>query len=255
MAHVLNVSDLSKSYGRRNVLRGVTFALDAGQVYGVLGPNGSGKSTCLHSIAGVIDRDAGVVEVGGLSIDDVRSRLLYGFAPDDLPLIGALTGREFLQLHDRLRGRNDFDRAVDLLVAFDLERDLDLQIEGYSHGMKRKIQLIAAVMHSPQLLILDEPFRGLDPDAVIVLRQLIDTLVGNGKAVVVATHDMARAERDCDQVIILDRGSVVAHGSPDGLVETFGRGKDLETAFLVITGREGESQLKRQLITDAFERP
>lgn len=255
LSPALEVCRLSKTYGSKTALVDVSFVLEPGQTYGLLGPNGSGKSTCLHAVTGIIERDSGSVTIGGFPLGDVRSRLLFGFAADDLPLIGALTGREFLQLHDRLRARNDFDRALDLIDVFDLENELDVQIEEYSHGMKRKIQLIAAVMHSPQLLILDEPYRGLDPDAVIVLRHLIATLITQGKAVLIATHDMEKAERDCDEVVILDHGTVAATGIPNELVQRFGRGRDLETAFLVVTGREGESNAKQRRVADSFGRP
>jgi ABC-2 type transport system ATP-binding protein len=250
---ILEVSGLTKTYGRKRALTDVSFSLEPGKVYGLLGPNGSGKSTCLHVLTGLIGCDAGVVTIDGISLDQVSSRLHFGFAPDDLPMIGALTGREYVQLHDRLRGRHDFDRAVDLLVAFDLDRALDEQIENYSHGMKRKIQVVVAAMHYPTLLILDEPYRGLDPDAVIMLRTVIETMVGHGRSVLIATHDMDRAERECDEVMILHDGVLVAQGSPSELVRREGRERDLETAFLAITGTENDSLERRILVSSTFE--
>ncbi|MES2171788.1 MAG: ABC transporter ATP-binding protein [Actinomycetota bacterium] len=251
---VLSLTGLTKRYRRRPALSDVSFTLERGKVYGLLGPNGSGKSTCLHVITGIIDADSGSVHIDGLPLARPESRLRFGFAPDDLPMIGALTGREYVRLHDRLRGRNDWDRAIDLIVAFGMWHAVDEQIEGYSHGMKRKIQVVAAAMHVPALLILDEPFRGLDPDAVIVLRTVIDTMVEHGSTVLLATHDMDRAQRDCDQVMILHDGRLIAEGAPDRLIRDFGRSIDLETAYLVLTDTEHESRDRQQLVIETFER-
>jgi ABC-2 type transport system ATP-binding protein len=251
---ILEVAGLTKRYGHSVALSDVSFTLGPGKVYGLLGPNGSGKSTCLHAVTGLVQRDSGTVAIDGMSLDNVASRSHFGFAPDDLPMLGALTGREYVHLHDRLRERDDFSRACDLLTAFGLTAALDEQIENYSHGMKRKLQVVVATMHFPSLLILDEPFRGLDPDAVIMLRTVIQSLVAANRSVLVATHDMERAQLDCDEVIILHDGALIAMGSPANLIRDSGRDHNLETAFLSLTGTEHASTERRSLISSTFER-
>lgn len=249
---LLDVRGLTKSYGRTVALKNFTARLQPGRVVGLLGPNGSGKTTCLHTITGLLQPDAGHIEFDGVAVDDPTSRLKFGFAPDDLPLPGALSGAEYLRMHDALRKRRDYGRAMDLVAAFGLAAALDQQIDEYSHGMRRKIQLIAAAMHGPGLLILDEPFRGLDPDAVAVLRELMATFVRTGRGVMLATHDMALAEARCDEVLVLSRGELKGRGHPADLVGSVPGSRDLEDAFFTMTGIGQEAAARRDLVADAF---
>ena len=253
MTSALDVKHLTKSYGGRLVLRNVSFSLQRGRVYGILGPNGAGKSTCLHAIAGLIEADTGSVLIAGEANALASSRSRLGFAPDDLPLPGALTGHEFLRLHDRIRGSDDAARSTELAAAFDLDQALDRQIDEYSHGMRRKLQIIAAVMHRPLLTILDEPLRGLDPDSVAVLRHLIATLTSSGRTVLIATHDMDRAEDDCDEVLILANGQLIAQDEVAALVQHEGDGHSLERAFFRLTGRADIAAAKLAAVTHFLE--
>lgn len=229
--------------GIRGNLEGVLPGLDQ-----LLGPNGSGKSTTLHILTGLLDASRGSVEVNGVPIEDKESRQWIGFAPDDLPLPSSLTGTEYLDLHHRLRKRDDREVADQLADVLGLEEALGRSISGYSHGMKRKLQLIAAVMHSPELLILDESFRGLDPEAAAVLRDLLGMFARAGGSVLIATHDMLRAELDCDRVMILHNGEQAALGSPSGLREAYGGPASLEAVFLQATKlNEFQAQRREQL--------
>lgn len=245
---------LSKRYGKRTVVDSVSFVVRAGSVTGLLGPNGAGKSTCLHMLTGAVTPDAGTISIGGIAAADPRAKLLFGFAPDDLPLPEALTGREYLAFHDRVRHRSDLDNGLQIMEALDVLSAVDQQILEYSHGMKRKVQLAAALMHSPELLILDEPFRGLDPDAMAVVAHLIQEMARRGRSVLMATHDLARAEAMCNAVVIIDRGAVAGQGSPAQLAESHGRNGSLEAAFLAMTGREADADRKKRLIIDTLER-
>lgn len=253
MAHTLSARGLTKRYGKVNVVEAVSLSVPAGTVTGLLGPNGAGKSTCLHMLTGVVSPDAGQVSIGGTLLAEPATKLRFGFAPDDLPLPEALTGREYLVFHDRLRGRKDLARGLQIMDAFDVAVAADRQIAEYSHGMKRKIQLAAALMHTPDLLILDEPFRGLDPDATAVLDFLVESMSSSGRSVLMATHDLARAEASCGEVVILDGGRVVGAGTPRDLTSRYGRGVSLETAFLVMTGREQDASRKKKMISENFE--
>lgn len=229
---LLEVTQLGKRYGKTAVLAGLDLTVRAGEVHGLLGPNGSGKTTALHAMTGLVAADSGSVNVVGLPIASPGARQLIGFAPDDLPLPQAMTASEFLDLHDALRERDDRDTARTISCLLDLDIGSRRLIAHYSHGMKRKLHLIASVMHVPDVLFLDEPFRGLDPRTGAVLRQLITALARAGSGVVVATHDMLRAERDCDSVTILADGQVLADGSPQALIAASPSAINLEEVFL-----------------------
>lgn len=250
---VVEAQGLVKRYGATTALDGVDFDLRSGRIVGLLGPNGAGKSTCLHLISGLQTPDAGSVTIGGIPAAEPAAKQLFGFAPDDLPLPAALTGREYLRLHDRLRRREDLERGLVLLEAFDIADAADRQIVEYSHGMKRKIQLASAIMHAPELLILDEPFRGLDPDSVAVLSHVIAEFVADGRTVLIATHDLARAQTTCDEVLIIDRGVIAGSGEPGRLVAQHGSGIDLEAAFLALTGREHDAARRKRLVSDSLK--
>jgi ABC-2 type transport system ATP-binding protein len=250
---VLEVRSVAKRYRKKTALDDVSFALRSGRVYGILGPNGSGKSTLLHIITGLISPDGGEVLVASEPITKPSARSRLGFAPDDIAMPTLLTGREFLQLHDRLRRRDDSARAGELAAAFDLTDALDRQLDEYSHGMKRKIQLVAAVMHLPDLLILDEPLRGLDPDSVSVLRHLVSSLAGMGHTVLIATHDMARAQDDCDEVLIMNEGRLIAQDTPAAMMSAAGAPESLERTFFQLTGRMATTEAKKSLIDESFQ--
>jgi len=252
MTTILSAQALTKKYGARAALRDVALAIEAGRIHGLLGPNGSGKTTALHIITGLIPADRGAVRIGGIDVGDTASRRALGFAPDDLPLPAALTGREYLRLHDALRGRDDASRADVLADALGIADDLSKPVGDYSHGMQRKLQLVAAVMHEPRLLVLDEPFRGLDPDAAAIVRSLLLSYARGGRGVLVATHDMLRAERDCDAVTILDHGSVAAFGTPEGLIAAYEGCVTLEDVFLRATGRLGDAARRAERVDSVF---
>lgn len=192
------------------------------------------------------------VEINGVPIEDKASRQWIGFAPDDLPLPLSLTGSEYLDLHHRLRKRDDREVAGQFAEVLGLTTAFGRSISGYSHGMKRKLQLIAAIMHSPDLLILDEPFRGLDPEAASVLRDLLKMFADSGGAVLIATHDMLRAELDCDRVLILNNGESAALGSPADLKTQHGGLDTLEAVFLHATKLDEFQAMRRNQLQAAL---
>ncbi len=252
MHDVLDAHALTKRFGRTTVLDDVSITIEAGAIHGLLGPNGSGKTTCLSLITGLLAPDAGTVLVEGVEVALPASRRRFGFAPDDLPLPDALTGREYLALHDALRGRDDRDRALELCDLLHLLDALERPVGDYSHGMRRKLQLVAAVMHEPRLLVLDEPFRGLDPESASTLRALLTAFTRGGGAVLVATHDLLRAERDCTAVTILHRGTVVAAGPPSALLAEHPDARNLDDVFLEVTGRSLDATRRLARLDAAF---
>jgi len=235
----LRVRGISKRYRRDVALQELDLEVFAGTVHGLLGSNGSGKTTALHIITGIVPADEGTVHHRGLLLKETASRLHFGFAPDDLPIPLGLTGTEFLQLHDSFRGRADFSRGEEYASVFGVREALQRPMAAYSHGMKRKVQLAAALMHQPGLLIMDEPFRGLDPQTSAVLEDAISLFTSAGGAVLLATHDLLRAEHQCDSLTMLHRGSAVATGNPKELIRKHG---SLYTCFTNSTGAQVEGR-------------
>ncbi|BEP13399.1 ABC transporter ATP-binding protein [Acidothermaceae bacterium B102] len=249
MTLALSVTGLVKSYGRFEAVRGVDLCVPAGNVVGLLGPNGSGKSSILHCVTGVLAPTRGRLEIAGHPHSSAAAKRALGFVPDDLALPTNLTGAEFLDLVRRLQPAADLDLLAELVDLLGLGEALGKLVSEYSHGMKRKLQMAAALSHSPALLILDEPFRGLDPEAHVVLRSLLEFFIAAGGAALVATHDLASAQGYCDSTFIVSAGDIVASGAPDELVARFGR-QSLEEVFLVATGLEERTRDVRRRVAD-----
>lgn len=237
VAPPLRVGGLIKRYGDTLALDGLTFDVPAGSCFGLVGPNGSGKSTTLRSIVGLVEVDQGSIEVCG---HDVASELLaaraaMGVVLDPLQLFERLTAREFLMTLAELRGI-DHDtaagRADQLFATLQLDEDADRQIAGYSHGMRKKTALAAAVLHRPQLLLLDEPFEGVDPVSARTMRTMLDRFRVGGGTVVLSSHVMDLVERLCDHIGVIDHGRMVATGPTDLLRG----GRRLEDAFIEVVG-------------------
>ena len=254
MTVLLDARGISLSRGSRRVLQPVDLRVRAGRTHALLGPNGAGKTTTLGILTGLLPPTAGRVEVDGIDIREPAARALLGYAPDDLPLPGALTGREYLTLHDRLRRRDDGERADALCRLLGIREALGRQISEYSHGMRRKLQFVAAVAHDPLVLVLDEPFRGLDPRAAALVRRYLAGFVASGRSVLVATHDLLRAERDSDHVWLLDSGCVVAEGAP-AHVRELAAADDLEQAFPRLTSDGLDDAAEERLLREVLPIP
>ncbi|MBK8446977.1 MAG: ABC transporter ATP-binding protein [Micropruina sp.] len=252
----LTVHGLTKLYGTRAGIAEASFEVRPGEIVGLLGPNGCGKSTTLHCITDYHNATSGEVLIAGHPHDRPSAKSRLGFLPDDLPLPESLSGRELLMLHAHLRPGLQLDTAYDLLEVFDLMDHLDRYVGDYSHGMKRKLQLVLALAHRPTLLVLDEPLRGLDPEAAILTSTVISSFAGSAGGVLIATHDLAEAERTCDSVVIVSQGRVVAQGAPADLKSEHGA-SSLEDVFLTLTGiRDGlAAKLRRLTLTLDINHP
>jgi ABC-2 type transport system ATP-binding protein len=237
MSSILTVADLTKKYGQFTAVHRIGFSVPAGSIVGLLGPNGSGKSSVLHCVTGVIGVTSGTITINGHPHQTAAAKATLGFVPDDLALPTNLTGAEYLDLIRRLQPACDRSLMAELLDLLGLTRALGRLVAEYSHGMKRKMQMVAAMSHSPSLLILDEPFRGLDPEAHLILRTLIDSFVATGGSALLATHDMAEAQAYCDEISIFADGRVAAAGTPASLMEEYER-SSLEEVFLMAAGIE-----------------
>ena len=237
MNSILTVVDLTKKYGQFTAARKINFSVAGGSIVGLLGPNGSGKSSVLHCVTGVIGVTSGAIIINGHPHQTAAAKAMLGFVPDDLALPTNLTGAEYLDLIRRLQPSCDRSLMAELLDLLGLTGALGKLVAEYSHGMKRKMQMVAAMSHSPSLLILDEPFRGLDPEAHLILRTLIDSFVATGGGALVATHDMAEAQAYCDEISIFADGEIAAAGTPAALMAEYER-SSLEEVFLAAAGIE-----------------
>lgn len=240
-ALALEVSGLAKSYGSTVAVAGIDLVVPAGTFYGLVGPNGAGKTTTLSMIAGLLKPDAGTIRVAGV---DARTharqaKRLIGVLPDRLRTFDRLTGRQLLSYAGLLRGldANTVERrASDLGRAFDLTSALGRSVSDYSAGMTKKIMLAAALIHSPRLLVLDEPFEAVDPVSSSVILDILGTYVSHGGTVLLSSHGMDLVERVCDRVAVIVSGQVLA----DGTVSEVRGEQTLEARFLELVGGSNE---------------
>jgi ABC-2 type transport system ATP-binding protein len=196
----------------------VSFAARPGEVTGYLGPNGSGKSTTMKMIAGLIDSSSGEILFQGKPIQEnlISYKQRMGYVPEEPHLYSHLSGIEYLSMVAQLRDLPARPAAVKidgLLHLFNLHGDRHVSISSYSKGMRQKILLAAALLHNPDLLLLDEPFSGLDVSSALILRSLVQELASRGKVVLFSSHELETVERICSHVVILHRGKIVADDS------------------------------------------
>jgi ABC-2 type transport system ATP-binding protein len=239
---VIQLSNLTKNYGNFTALKELSLTVPRGMLYGLLGPNGAGKTTALRIIAGILQPTSGTVTLGGFDVqkDPERAKSRLGFIPDRPFVYEKLTGAEFLRFVAGLYGQNgnEIDRRIDeLLSVWELSAWRDELLEAYSHGMKQKLIISSALIHRPEVIVVDEPLVGLDPKAARMLKDIFRGFVGKGGTLLMSTHTLEVAEALCDRIAIIQGGEIRAEGSMDDLrrqVES--GGADLEEIFLKLTG-------------------
>ncbi len=224
---LFEVQNALRHYGEVHALDGVSFSVEAGRVLGLLGPNGAGKSTLIRAITTLEKLDSGSIRISGVEVgeDPARARGFLGYAGQESAVDKIMTGREFLRFQAglvHLPKSESRPRIEELLRRFDLMDAADRRTEGYSGGMRRRLDLAASLMHHPRLLILDEPSSGLDYDARRRLWDILRGLRAEGTALLLATHDFEEAEELSDEVVLMSHGKVVAEGSPDSLRTALG---------------------------------
>lgn len=233
----LSVTGLLKRFGGVTAVDHVDLEIPAGTFYGFVGPNGAGKTTTLAMLTGLLRPDAGVVTVHGVDVwknPGVAKRSL-GVLPDQLRLFDRLTGAEFLHHAGALRGlgRDTIAHRVDdLSAAFGLRHSLDRFVSDYSAGMVKKIAIAAAMIHSPRLLVLDEPFESVDPVSANAVIGILKKYAEHGGTVLLSSHSMTLIERTCDAVAIIADGRMLAAGPLDEVLD----GESLETRFVELAG-------------------
>ncbi|WP_367948829.1 ATP-binding cassette domain-containing protein [Microbacterium sp. NC79] len=239
----LQVSSLTKSFGGQRVVDAIDLTVPAGTFYGIVGPNGAGKTTTLSMIAGLLKADDGAITVDGIDArrDPRAARRLIGVLPDRLRTFDRLTGKQLLSYFGALRGlpsRTIDQRVADLARAFDLTEALGRVVSDYSAGMTKKVMMAGALIHSPRLLILDEPFESVDPVSSAVILDILTAYVNNGGTVILSSHGMDLVERVCSRLAVIVAGQVLAEGT----IEDVRGGVTLEQRFVELSGGVSDAE-------------
>lgn len=230
---MLRIENLTKKYGNNVAVDNLSLHIQPGEIYGFIGHNGAGKTTTLKSVVGINSIEEGNIYINGISIKDdpIACKKQMAYIPDNPDLYGFMTGFRYLNFVADIYDVPKDERAKSIAkyaAAFDLTTDLNQSIQSYSHGMKQKLALIAALMHKPQLVIMDEPFVGLDPKAAHQLKEIMREICDNGGAIFFSTHVLEVAEKLCDKIAIIKNGKLIVTGTVDEV-----KGDDsLESVFL-----------------------
>lgn len=234
---MLQIEHLTKTYGEKKAVDDLSLHILPGEIYGFIGHNGAGKTTTLKSVAGILRFDAGEIRIAGTSIrtDPLACKRKIAYIPDNPDLYDYMTGIQYLNFIANIFDVSAADRQVrirELAERFELTNDLAQPIAAYSHGMKQKLAIISAWLHAPQLVVMDEPFVGLDPKAAHLLKGMMRELCDRGGAIFFSTHVLEVAEKLCDKVAILRAGKLIRSGTMDEV-----KGDDsLEEVFLELEG-------------------
>lgn len=223
MTSVLRAERLQKSYGKIRAVKDVTIEVAPGEIYGLLGPNGSGKTTTLSMLAGILQPDAGSVLIGGLPVSQPRARKRLGLVPQEVALYPQLTAAENIRYFGRMQGMSGgklSTRTAEVLEMVDLAAHATRRVEKFSSGMRRRANIAAALVHEPDVIILDEPTVGVDSQSRNAILDEIRALADKRAAVVFASHYMYEVERLCTRLSIIDSGHIIASGTVEDLMAT-----------------------------------
>ena len=236
---MLNIEHLTKAYGEKKAVDNLSLHIAPGEIYGFIGHNGAGKTTTLKSVVGILQFDAGEITIDGISIKEnpLECKRRFAYIPDNPDLYDYMTGIKYLNFIADIFGVGANERQARIRKyadAFELTTDLAQPIAAYSHGMKQKLAIIAAWLHEPKLILMDEPFVGLDPKASHLLKKMMRQVCNEGGAIFFSTHVLEVAEKLCDKVAIIKNGKLIRSGT----MEEVKGDESLEDVFLEL---EGES--------------
>ncbi len=239
---MLKIDHFTKKYGDTCAVDDLSLHIQAGQIYGFIGHNGAGKTTTIKACCGILPFDAGDITINGLSMrqEPIACKQQMAYIPDNPDLYEYLSGIRYLHFIADIFGVPEEERQARIrryADLFDLTKDLAQPISAYSHGMKQKLSIVAAWLHAPRLIIMDEPFVGLDPRASHLLKQMMREHCDAGGAIFFSTHVLEVAEKLCDMVAIIQKGHLIASGTME---EVTGNGS-LENAFLELQGTDTEA--------------
>lgn len=237
---MINIENLSKSFGDKLALDNLNLKVKRGEIFGFLGPNGAGKTTTIKMIVGMLKQDKGHILIDGIDTlkDPIEAKKKFAFVPDNPDVYETMTGRQYLNFIGDVFEISLDKREEDIKKyqeIFEMEESLDLLISSYSHGMKQKIVLMGALIHEPDLLILDEPMVGLDAKSSFRLKNIMRQLCDSGKSVFFSTHVMEVAEKVCDRIGIINKGKLIAVGSLEEIKNQADDEGSLEKIFLELT--------------------
>jgi ABC-2 type transport system ATP-binding protein len=242
---MIELKDLTKDYAGHTAVDRLSLAVGRGELFGFIGPNGAGKTTTIKMMGGILAPSAGSVRIAGVSLqtEPERAKRRIGFIPDRPYIYEKLTGLEFLRftadVYGVPAGRFE-DKARGLLAMFALTDWSQELIESYSHGMKQRLIMAAALLHDPEVLIVDEPMVGLDPAAILMVKKLFRELAGGGMTIFMSTHTLKVAEDICDRIGVIARGRLIASGTTADLQrEANVSTADLEQVFMHLTDPRG----------------
>jgi ABC-2 type transport system ATP-binding protein len=239
---MIRLIDLTKRYGKFTAVDSINLEIRRGELFGFLGPNGAGKTTTLRMIAGILQPTSGTIQIAGddLARDPIKAKSRLGFIPDRPFVYDKLTGAEFLRFVAALYGYDGepVERRMDeLLDLFELTPWKDELVESYSHGMRQKLIISSALLHRPEVIVVDEPMVGLDPKGQKFLKELFRAFVERGGTVLMSTHTLDTVEEMCDRIGIIANGKILACGSmAEVRQQTAGGDVRLEELFLKLTG-------------------
>lgn len=234
---MLKIKNLTKTYGEKKAVDDLTLNINPGEIYGFIGHNGAGKTTTLKSIAGILRFDNGEILINGKSIVDepIECKKMMAYIPDNPDIYDFMTGIQYLNFIADIFGISALDRQKRIKKyadLFELTSDLAQPVSAYSHGMKQKLAIISAWIHEPKLIIMDEPFVGLDPKAAHILKGLMREVCDNGGAIFFSTHVLEVAEKLCDKVAVIKGGKLIVSGT----MEEVKGNASLESVFLELEG-------------------
>ena len=236
---MLRIEHLTKNYGEKRAVDDLSLHIAPGEIYGFIGHNGAGKTTTLKSVAGIIQPDAGGIFIDGIPMkaQALECKRIMAYIPDNPDLYGYMTGMKYLDFISDIFGVSAEERRIRIgryADLFEISADLMSPIASYSHGMKQKLAIISAWLHDPKLILMDEPFVGLDPKASHILKEMMREKCREGGAIFFSTHVLEVAEKLCDKVAIIKGGHLIRCGTMDDV-----RGDDsLENVFLELEGEQ-----------------
>jgi ABC-2 type transport system ATP-binding protein len=249
---MIKLVNVTKRYGHFLAVDSLNLQVQSGEIFGFLGPNGAGKTTTIRVMMGILKANSGQVFLGGYDVErePERAKAIAGFIPDRPFIYEKLSGNEFLNFIGKLHHLDSHrlkPRVAELLEHFDLIAWKDELVEGYSHGMKQRLVVCAALIHEPRILVIDEPMVGMDPKGARKLKDLFRSLANRGTTIFVSTHSIGVAEEICHRIGIIQRGRLVACGD---MAELYAQAKNkdgnLESVFLELTHEESADEVARQ---------
>jgi len=241
---IIEIKHLTKIYkgSTKPAIDNISLDIEPGEIYGLLGPNGAGKTTTISILCGLFDPTAGNVYIDGMNYEHSAEKIksIIGVVPQDIALYPSLTAKENLVFFGHLyglRGKQLRDRINECLELFGLEKNADRKIKTYSGGMKRRINLIAGILHKPKVIFLDEPTVGVDVQSRNVILEHLRNINKEGATLIYTSHYMEEAENFCTRVAIIDQGKIITEGRPKDLIASKDEYTDLESIFLKLTGK------------------